>query len=345
MKRAWLLLLILALPALAQVTDHGQVTAVQSCVGAGCRFIAACKFDPADVTPEFAVCNSTGLVFDISGGLITLSSAGVVRVIIESSGASNADLRLLNTTNNWTIRNVGSTGRFSIQDTSAGFVPFQIEATAPSNAIFVDSTGKVGIGTSSPNERLTIEGGVVSQKEITTPIATPNYGKTYWKTDNRFYGQDGSGVEHVFTIDYGGIGVVDNTTETAIATAGVLVQVTVFDTNEVSKGMTPDHTTDDVTIDLTADYNIVVDASINSVSGAGSRLEILVQKNNGASGVGTCHQNHDFAGGGGETATLAVECLALLTATDTVELWVENETNTQNYVLEDITMSIILLDI
>ena len=63
--------------------------------------------------------------------------------------------------------------------------------------VFVDSLGNVGIGTVTPNEGLTLEGGVLSIKETTTPTATVNYGKIYTKSDNELYFQDGSGAENI----------------------------------------------------------------------------------------------------------------------------------------------------
>jgi hypothetical protein len=58
------------------------------------------------------------------------------------------------------------------------------------------ATGNVGIGTTSPNEALTIEAGKLSLKETTTPTATADYGKIYTKSDNKLYFQDGAGTEH-----------------------------------------------------------------------------------------------------------------------------------------------------
>jgi hypothetical protein len=59
-------------------------------------------------------------------------------------------------------------------------------------------TGAVGINTNSPstNADLTLEGGTLCIKEITTPTADTNYGKIYTKTDNKIYFQDGAGTEH-----------------------------------------------------------------------------------------------------------------------------------------------------
>jgi hypothetical protein len=44
----------------------------------------------------------------------------------------------------------GGTSRFSIEDVTAGLTPFTVEAGAPNNNLYVDSTGNIGIGTSTP---------------------------------------------------------------------------------------------------------------------------------------------------------------------------------------------------
>jgi hypothetical protein len=44
----------------------------------------------------------------------------------------------------------GGAEKFSIEDITAGTVPFTVTGSAPSNSIFVDSTGRVGFRTSTP---------------------------------------------------------------------------------------------------------------------------------------------------------------------------------------------------
>jgi len=44
----------------------------------------------------------------------------------------------------------GGLSRFSIEDASAGRIPFTIEANAPSNSLYVEDGGRVGFGTSTP---------------------------------------------------------------------------------------------------------------------------------------------------------------------------------------------------
>ena len=83
-------------------------------------------------------------------------------------------------------------------DDSGGTLSFHTkqEAGSLTAAMTIDSSQNVGIGTAAPNASLTIEAGVVSIKEVTTPTATTNYGKVYTKTDNKLYFQDGAGTEH-----------------------------------------------------------------------------------------------------------------------------------------------------
>src|SRR5690606_21971479 len=44
----------------------------------------------------------------------------------------------------------GGLNRFSIEDVSGAKVPFTVEANAPDNSIYIDSSGKVGFRTATP---------------------------------------------------------------------------------------------------------------------------------------------------------------------------------------------------
>jgi len=104
--------------------------------------------------------------------------------------------------------------------------------SAGTNRVVFESTGNVGIGTTSPTAKLHVKGtsnhiqqivqanatqtanlveyqnsggtklacvdkaGVFTMGEVTTPTAVANYGKIYPKSDNRLYFQDGAGTEH-----------------------------------------------------------------------------------------------------------------------------------------------------
>ena len=50
-------------------------------------------------------------------------------------------------------------GTFAVRDITGSGYPLQIEAGTSSNTLYLDSTDRVGIGTSSPSRKLTVEGG------------------------------------------------------------------------------------------------------------------------------------------------------------------------------------------
>ncbi len=62
----------------------------------------------------------------------------------------------------------------------------------------INSAGNVGIGLTPTASMggLSIEAGLLTLKETTTPTADATYGKLYTKDDNKLYFQDGAGVEH-----------------------------------------------------------------------------------------------------------------------------------------------------
>ncbi len=47
---------------------------------------------------------------------------------------------------------------------------------------------------------ITIDNGVLTVKETTTPTARTDYGKVYPKSDNKLYFQDGAGNEHEIAV-------------------------------------------------------------------------------------------------------------------------------------------------
>src|SRR5438045_6766529 len=44
----------------------------------------------------------------------------------------------------------GGANKFFVEDLTAATVPFLIEGVTPNNALYVDSTGRIGLGTSTP---------------------------------------------------------------------------------------------------------------------------------------------------------------------------------------------------
>lgn len=65
-------------------------------------------------------------------------------------------------TNDWQITindsNNGGGNFFAIEDVDHGMVPFKVEAGAGSNLLYLDDTGRVGVGTNSPLEKFHVVG-------------------------------------------------------------------------------------------------------------------------------------------------------------------------------------------
>jgi len=128
---------------------------------------------------------TTGELTNVDGGILgrlefqaPLDSAGTDAILVAASIWGEAD------------------GTFAAACNKTDMVFATATSETAAEKMRLTSGGNVGIGTAAPNESLTIEAGVVSIKEVTTPTATANYGKVYTKTDNKLYFQDGGGTEH-----------------------------------------------------------------------------------------------------------------------------------------------------
>lgn len=148
-------------------------------------------------------------------------------------------------------------------------------------------------------------------------------------------------VEALQAKAHGEISAENNAIETVISTINVWVQVTVFDTNGLSKNATPDHTNDHITVDRPGVYAIAFSASVLSGVGAGAVFECEARLNNGATSLPNVHWDRALTGGGGDVgSTSGGPGLVTLAAGDTVEVWVRNKTNTTNITFENIALTI-----
>ena len=137
---------------------------------------------------------------------------------------------------------------------------------------------------------------------------------------------------------YGTMSVVSNANETTITTQNVYVQVTDFDTNGPSNNISTDHANDHITITKAGTYEVTAYITANSIAGAGAIYEFEIKKNNGTSRIGSAHADRTLAGGGSESGSITLGGIDSLSVNDTVEVWVKNEDNTQNIIIEDITL-------
>lgn len=93
----------------------------------------------------------------------------------------------------------GGANKLYVEDLSAATVPFLIEGGTPNNALYVDSTGRIGLRTSTPGRDLTISAPVttiIRMEQSTTPFQA-------WDVvanNNNFYVRDVNHEQNPFII-------------------------------------------------------------------------------------------------------------------------------------------------
>lgn len=115
---------------------------------------AADEVIPDDLIVQGYLCVGLGCVEDESFGLDTIRLKDInLRIKFEdvstTAGFPSNDWQL--TANDSTS---GGANKFSVEDITGSKVPFTIMAGAATNSVFVDSTGRVGIGTATPSNSL-----------------------------------------------------------------------------------------------------------------------------------------------------------------------------------------------
>lgn len=143
---------------------------------------------------------------------------------------------------------------------------------------------------------------------------------------------------------YGQISAESNVTATTISASSTdfsnAVQVTVFDTDGVERGADADNTNDHIEVKQSGVYCLHIFTSFSG--GANDTYSYAFFKNNGATKISTRVTRK--LGAGGDVGASGIECLASLDAGDTVELWAQNETDTDNLTFEDLVMYVSLTD-
>ena len=159
-----------------RLTDSTGSVVVLSALPSGVAFLAS-ESDLAfkyNSSTEGMRLTSTGLGIGTSSPSYKLdvSAAGDFQARVAGTTGNNAGLIVENNatgsrsqinlkTNNGTareyyLRNVS--GTFSILDNTASTTPLTIEAATPSNTVYINASGNVGIGTSSPGTKLDVAG-------------------------------------------------------------------------------------------------------------------------------------------------------------------------------------------
>lgn len=141
---------------------------------------------------------------------------------------------------------------------------------------------------------------------------------------------------------FGEISAKDSATTTTFAgtTETNKSQVLIFDTNGLSNGTTPDHTNDHITIDTTGIYLVTVSMVIESTVAVSTAIGSAVYKNNGSTQFANVHMNRQLSGTNDKGST-SMSGIISLSATDTLELWIWNDTNTNAIIVSDVTLSVL----
>lgn len=139
---------------------------------------------------------------------------------------------------------------------------------------------------------------------------------------------------------FGELAAEENTTPTTISTQNVGAQVTIFDIELHNHNVTTSIPNSDMTIVQPGHYMVSISATVESVAGLGSTAAFRCRTNNNDHDI-IPHTHRDFSGGSGESGPMSLSGIADLLADDTVELWITNQTNTANYLVESVSMAIV----
>ena len=139
---------------------------------------------------------------------------------------------------------------------------------------------------------------------------------------------------------YASISATGNNTATTISATSTPVQVQAFDIdNSVAMNATPDHTQDHIVADVAGNYRASVSISVSG--SAGDTIGFGVYKNNGSVIIGP---DTTITLSGGVDRVSFDSIPYPLSVGDTSELWGWNETDTDDFTVEDCTLQINKID-
>jgi hypothetical protein len=120
----------------------------------------------------------------------------------------------------------GGANKFFVEDLTAATAPFVIEGATPSNTLYVDSTGRIGIRTSTPGRDLHITASVSPTIRMEETSTFQNWDIV--ANDNNFYVRDVNAEQNPFIIKspapYNSL-VIDGTGKIGLGVASPLYQI------------------------------------------------------------------------------------------------------------------------
>ncbi len=137
---------------------------------------------------------------------------------------------------------------------------------------------------------------------------------------------------------HGEISVVENSSSDSVDDA-TWTQVTRFNTNGLSRTMTPDHTEDHIVVSEAGIYHIMISCAFSGDASVDWSFKVFCD--NGTIAKDNVHTNRKL-GGGGDIGSMSLNGLVQLTAGNTVELWMKHSAGVSKaLVIEDCTMTLI----
>ena len=143
-------------------------------------------------------------------------------------------------------------------------------------------------------------------------------------------------------LQFGEIFAHDNAVETDFGGSGVgnKSQITIFTTDGVSNGdVTPSNSQDHITLGKAGMYFVSISIAASTSAGGSDEYGFSLWKNNGDTEFANVHSHRIFGGGGGDFGSISMSGIIDGTASDTLEVWVWNEDNTESILIDDITLS------
>jgi len=132
-------------------------------------FLTRAAVEPGRIASDWVTSDDVFIDGRLCAGLDCTGSESLNnRTVLLKSGSVAIDIEDTSTTlgypsGDWRIQandpGVGGANKLTIGDTSSGTVPFVIEGGTPSHALYVDSTGRIGFGTTVPVENLHVTAG------------------------------------------------------------------------------------------------------------------------------------------------------------------------------------------
>jgi len=172
----------------------------------------------------------------------------------------------------------------------------------------VTADGKVGVGTTTPDETLQVVGSAKIGDDNTNYCLLDSTGNIV------FVGASGLPFAQIYDED--GVSTL------ALAAQDTFYQVTAFSIDGESNNATPDHTNDHITIVKAGRYEVIISIDFSQTSAVSIEYDFHVHTNNGTVDFPCTSAHRDTAGNQtiGNTGGVGIIDVA---ANDTVELWVE----------------------